>query len=99
MKEISTKELELRLAAGEQVAMIDVREPEEVAAGMISGAVHIPLMELPERFGELDRDTEYVLICRSGGRSTMAAEFLEGQGYDVVNMTGGMLDWQGETIA
>ncbi|WP_040225729.1 rhodanese-like domain-containing protein [Bhargavaea cecembensis] len=99
MKAISTEELEQRLEAGEELAMIDVREAEEVAAGMIPGAVHIPLMELPERFGELDRDTQYILICRSGGRSTMAAEFLEGQGFDVVNMTGGMLEWPGETIA
>ncbi|SIT88000.1 rhodanese-like domain-containing protein [Edaphobacillus lindanitolerans] len=99
MKEISTHELDQRLQAGEEFAMIDVREPEEVAAGMIAGAVHIPLMELPERFGELDRNREYVLICRSGGRSKMAAEFLEGQGFETVNMTGGMLEWPGETIA
>ncbi|MGM9919985.1 MAG: rhodanese-like domain-containing protein, partial [Bhargavaea sp.] len=61
MNEISTKDLEARLDAGEQPNMIDVREHEEVAAGMIPGAVHIPLMELPERLGELDADKEYII--------------------------------------
>ncbi|KZE37260.1 rhodanese [Bhargavaea cecembensis] len=99
MNEISTKDLEARLEAGEQPDMIDVREHEEVAAGMIPGAVHIPLMELPERLGELDEDKEYIIICRSGNRSSMACNFLGGNGYNVTNMTGGMLAWEGETIA
>jgi len=96
MKEITTAELEQKLENGETLHMIDVREDDEVAAGMIPGAIHIPLGEVPERLEELDKATPYILICRSGGRSGRAAEFLQAQGYDVTNMVGGMLNWQGE---
>lgn len=95
MKEITTAELQKKLENGETLHLIDVREDDEVAAGMIPGAVHIPLGEVPEHLDELDKITPYVIICRSGGRSGRAAEFLEAQGYDVTNMVGGMLDWQG----
>jgi rhodanese-related sulfurtransferase len=46
---------------------------------------------------ELDKSKEYTMVCRSGGRSGRAAQFLEGQGFKVINMTGGMLDWDGKT--
>ena len=95
MKEITASELETRLNSGEHIHMVDVREADEVATGKITGAVHIPLGEVPERLDELDKTKPYTLICRSGGRSGRAAEFLEEQGYDVTNMTGGMLSWQG----
>ncbi|MGG0668448.1 rhodanese-like domain-containing protein [Sporosarcina koreensis] len=95
MKEMTTVEVQQKLDNGETLHMIDVREDDEVAAGIIPGAIHIPLGEVPDRLEELDKATPYVLICRSGGRSGRAAEFLEAQGYDVTNMVGGMLDWQG----
>ena len=96
MKEITTTELQEKLENGETLHMIDVREDDEVATGIVPGAIHIPLGEIPERMAELDKATPYVLICRSGGRSGRAAEFLQAQGYDVTNMVGGMLDWHGE---
>lgn len=96
MKEMTTAELQQKLENGETLHLIDVREDDEVANGIIPGAVHIPLGEVPERMTELDKATPYVLICRSGGRSGRAAEFLEAQGYDVTNMVGGMLNWQGD---
>ncbi|WJY27046.1 MULTISPECIES: rhodanese-like domain-containing protein [Sporosarcina] len=95
MKEITAGELETKLEEGQQVNMIDVREADEIATGKITGAVHIPLGEIPARMEELDKSKPYTIICRSGGRSGRAAEFLEEQGYDVTNMTGGMLSWQG----
>ena len=95
MKEITASELEARLNDGQQVNMIDVRESDEIATGKITGAKHIPLGEVPARLDELDKSQPYTLICRSGGRSGRAAEFLEEEGYDVTNMTGGMLSWQG----
>jgi rhodanese-related sulfurtransferase len=71
---------------------IDVREPNEVAAGTLPGTVNIPLGELPTRIGELDPDRRVVLLCRSGGRSTTAARALTAAGFtDVVNLSGGML--------
>ncbi|KOP68840.1 hypothetical protein AMS62_29035 [Bacillus sp. FJAT-18019] len=96
MKEISPKEVEQKLADGQLLNIIDVRETEEVAEGKIPGAVNIPLGLIEFRKQDLDRFKEYVLVCRSGGRSGRAAEYLEGQGYRVVNMTGGMLAWEGK---
>ncbi|WP_432355975.1 rhodanese-like domain-containing protein [Sporosarcina sp. A2] len=95
MKEITASELEKQLSEGQKVNMVDVREADEIATGIIPGAIHIPLGEIPARLGELDTTKPYTLICRSGGRSGRAAEFLEGEGYDITNMTGGMLSWQG----
>ena len=77
---------------------IDVREPFEVAEGTIPGAVNIPLGQVPGRFDELDRGRRVVLLCRSGGRSGQAAEFLSGVGFtDVVNLVGGMLAYRDES--
>jgi rhodanese-related sulfurtransferase len=95
MKTITPKEVEERLRAGESLHIIDVREPEEVAAGKIPGAVNIPLGLIEFRMHELDKKKEYILVCRSGGRSGRAGEFLDSRGYRVVNMTGGMLAWEG----
>ncbi|MDH4169593.1 MAG: rhodanese-like domain-containing protein [Acidimicrobiia bacterium] len=79
-------------AIGEHGQLIDVREPTEVAAGTLPGAINIPLGELPQRLHELDRSRTVVLLCRSGGRSGKAAEFLVTEGFDdVVNLSGGML--------
>ncbi len=96
MKEITAKELEQKLAAGEKLNIVDVREAEEVAAGMIPGAEHIPLGEIPENLAELDIDEHYYMICRSGGRSGNACQYLVQNGYNVTNIAGGMLDWEGE---
>ncbi|MER2192731.1 MAG: rhodanese-like domain-containing protein [Solibacillus sp.] len=96
MKSITTTELQQKLAAGEALNLIDVREVGEVAEGHIPGAVNIPLGLLEFRMHELDKNKPYIMVCRSGGRSGQATAFLEAQGYDVTNMTGGMLEWAGE---
>ena len=71
---------------------IDVRQPEEVAAESLAGTVNIPLTELPERARDLDPEKRTLLLCRSGGRSTQAAEFLSAAGFvDVVNLDGGLV--------
>lgn len=81
-----------RSVVDDDTQFIDVREPNEVAAGTLSGAVNVPLSELPNRIGELDPKRRVVLLCRSGGRSTMAAQALTAAGFtDVVNLAGGML--------
>ncbi|MER1987191.1 MAG: rhodanese-like domain-containing protein [Solibacillus sp.] len=96
MKSITTTKLQQKLAAGEALNLIDVREVGEVAEGHIPGAVNIPLGLLEFRMHELDKNKPYIMVCRSGGRSGQATAFLEAQGYDVTNMTGGMLEWAGE---
>ncbi|MBO0992443.1 rhodanese-like domain-containing protein [Bacillus sp. SD088] len=97
IKTITPEELQKELEAGKQYNLIDVREEEEVAEGMISKAVHIPMGQIPEHLDELDPNKEYIMICRSGGRSGRTCEYLNEQGYKVTNMVGGMLKWQGET--
>jgi rhodanese-related sulfurtransferase len=73
--------------------ILDVREAEEWAAGHVDGATHVPLGEVPQRLGELpDADPLYV-ICRSGNRSGRAVAWLGRQGFETVNVSGGMRAW------
>ncbi len=76
-----------------ECALLDVRDAAEVAEGRIAGSTHIPLGQLAARTFELDRGRPVITVCRSGGRSSQAAEFLAAQGYDVANLTGGMTAW------
>lgn len=80
----------------DDAVMVDVREPHEWAAGHAPNAILIPLGDLPHRLDELpDTDPAPVAItCRSGNRSGRAVAWLSQQGFDVVNMDGGMLAWQ-----
>ncbi|WP_182199955.1 rhodanese-like domain-containing protein [Paraliobacillus salinarum] len=96
MKQISADALAEKLQNKENVNIIDVREDFEVAEGKIPEAIHIPLGEIEKRVNELDKNEHYYLVCRSGGRSGNACGFLDSQGFDVTNMTGGMLAWNGE---
>ena len=73
---------------------LDVREPNEWEAGHLEGSVPIPLMQLPERFGELPKDRRVIAVCQIGQRSELAARFLCDQGYDAHNLEGGMAQWQ-----
>ncbi|MCZ2259281.1 rhodanese-like domain-containing protein [Sporosarcina sp. G11-34] len=97
MKEITTTEVQELLNKGEQLNLVDVREADEVAEGIIPGAIHIPLGDVAARISEFDKSKAYVVICRSGGRSGRATEFLTEEGYDATNMVGGMLEWEGQT--
>lgn len=97
MKEITPVEVKELLESGEALNLVDVREADEVAEGIIPGAIHIPLGEVAERMSQFDKSKPYIIICRSGGRSGRATAFLEEQGYDVTNMAGGMLEWDGAT--
>jgi rhodanese-related sulfurtransferase len=74
--------------------VVDVRLPEErVEDGVIAGDVHIELMELSERAGEIDPQRPALVYCRSGSRSAMAVAALRTAGYDAHNLAGGMLAW------
>lgn len=96
MKEVTAKEVQQRLANGEKLNLIDVREVDEVQAVHIPGITHIPLGLLEFRTHELDKNIPYIMVCRSGGRSGQATKYLQSQGFDVTNMTGGMLSWEGK---
>ena len=73
--------------------ILDVREDYEWVAGHAEGAVHIPLEQLPARLYDLDPDDDLYVICRTGGRSFRAAQWLVGQGYSAMNVAGGMDQW------
>lgn len=96
MKEIAAKEVQQALANGQMLKIIDVREVDEVQAGHIPGVMNMPLGLLEFRMHELNKNEPYIIVCRSGARSGRATQFLESQGFDVANMIGGMLAWEGE---
>ena len=77
----------------EGVQLVDVRADHEWEAGRIAGATHLPLAELAQRAGEIDKDRPVVLYCRGGNRSTMAAAALAEAGYDAAKMTEGIVGW------
>jgi rhodanese-related sulfurtransferase len=90
---ISVEELKRRKDAGEDVFVLDVREPHEYQICNINGYL-IPLGDLPKRVSELDSSREIVAQCRSGVRSAKAVEFLRQAGFTKVrNLTGGILAW------
>lgn len=97
VKKISTDEVLKRMKQNEKLQLIDVRTKDEVDNGKIPGVRHIPLHELPARMHEIDKDKECILVCRSGNRSGKAAKLLKANGFNAINMTGGMLGWKGKT--
>jgi sulfur-carrier protein adenylyltransferase/sulfurtransferase len=94
--QITVKELKRRIDAGEDVQLIDVREPYEYQIAQIGGKL-IPQNDVPQRLAEIDREREVVVHCRSGARSQRIAEFLKQSGYPrVANVAGGILAWSDE---
>ncbi|WP_373893116.1 rhodanese-like domain-containing protein [Virgibacillus natechei] len=98
INEMEPTELESRMKKDNDLVVIDVREDEEVAQGMIEDAKHIPLDQIPLSKDDLDQSKHYVFVCRSGRRSMTAASFMDEQGYKVSSMAGGMLKWEGEVV-
>jgi rhodanese-related sulfurtransferase len=96
-QDITPTELNERIARGEEIVLIDVREPYEWSAGHIESAQHIPMQQIPGRLAEIPRDAEVVMICRSGGRSGQVQQYLRQQGFtNVKNLIGGMQRWARE---
>ncbi len=94
--QITVSELKQRIDAGEDLFILDVREPFEYQIANIGGKL-IPQGEVPQRLAEIDRDREIIVQCKSGGRSQRIAEFLKQAGYPkVVNLSGGITAWSNE---
>jgi adenylyltransferase/sulfurtransferase len=94
MAEITAQELKRRLDSGEDLFILDVRNPPEFQICRIPGSTLLPLPELPQRLGELDRNREMVVHCKSGMRSAKAIAFLSQQGFaKLTNLQGGILAW------
>ena len=91
---ITVEELKAKRDRGVGFTLVDVREPNEWAISDLPGSMKIPLGTLPGRVGEIPRDSEVVVYCRTGGRSANAVEFLRARGYDkALNLAGGINRW------
>lgn len=88
---VTIADLAAATAAGELV--IDVREPEEYAAGHVPGALLVPMATLPGRLAELPTDRPVYVVCAVGARSEYAARWLVAQGIDARTVDGGTADW------
>lgn len=91
MREVTVEDAAGLIEGG--AAAIDVREPEEYAAGHVPGAVNIPMGQLHRRLGELDRARRQVVVCRSGNRSDAMTDVLLAHGFEASNMLGGTVAW------
>lgn len=89
--EIDVHELANRLDGG--AVVVDVREPQEYVEGHVPSSRLVPLSELAERADEIPDDTTVLVVCKVGGRSARACEYLAGIGRDVVNVAGGTMAW------
>ncbi len=91
---LTSKELKAELDRGENVVIVDVREPQEFQINRLPGSILIPLGDLPKRYVELDPNANLVMQCKSGMRSAKAQDFLRSKGFTRVrNLTGGVLGW------
>ena len=98
MQGITASELKARMDAGEDIQLIDVRQPDEYAFAKIDGAKLIPLGEIMSRMNELDENRETVIHCKMGGRSGRAIEALQQAGFkgNLINLIGGITAWSNE---
>jgi rhodanese-related sulfurtransferase/TusA-related sulfurtransferase len=95
---VNNDELEMKLDASENIVVLDVREAAEYAFNHIPNAISIPLGELEQRLGELEKENEIYVVCRTGSRSDLAAQKLVEKGYTkVINVIPGMSQWSGKT--
>jgi len=90
MKSISVDEL---AALGEDAVVVDVREEDEFAEARIEGARNVPLSRLTTSLNDVPAAHPLYVMCAAGGRSAQATSFLEGQGFDAVNVLGGINEW------
>ena len=93
MKEI-TFDAFYQLYQNGQLSLVDVREVEEFDALHLEGARNLPLSRLPDIYDQLDKDQSHYVICKSGMRSARACQFLAEQGYEVINVQGGMMAFE-----
>jgi rhodanese-related sulfurtransferase len=91
--EIDAHTLREQLARGDDIVLLDVREPDEVAEWAFPDALHIPLGQLGSRTGELPADRRLVVVCHAGVRSAAAADALSKAGWPAESLAGGAVAW------
>jgi len=95
MKSITVKELH-KLMNNEQIILVDVREKGERVMASIRGSTHVPMTAIPYQLEIFNKDEPIYLFCHSGVRSAQACLYLEQQGFDSVNIIGGIQAWSTE---
>jgi len=94
MREISVQDLHARLEAGDQVVLLDVREPWEHNLCALPNSHHAPMQQIPAAISSLDPEKEVIVYCHTGVRSLHVGKFLEHNGFkNVVNLRGGIAAW------
>lgn len=98
MQEITVTELKQKMDDGEEIQLIDVRQPDEYAFAKIEGAKLIPLGDILKRMDEIDETKETVVHCKMGGRSAKAIEAMQQAGFkgELKNLKGGITAWSDE---
>lgn len=98
MQEISATELKQKIDSGDDIQIIDVRQPDEHDFAKIPGAKLIPLGEVVSRMSEIDPAKDAVIHCKMGGRSAKAIEALSAAGFsgNLINLRGGITAWSNE---
>ena len=92
--ELDATELQKKLENGSSPIIIDVREDFELEISKIEGSLHIPMNQIPNRINELNPENDYVIMCRTGVRSSQICEFLSNQNFrSIANLSGGINEW------
>lgn len=94
--EISAIELKDKLDKGDDLVILDIREPHELQISKLDNTLHIPIREIESRLTELEeyKDKDIVVYCRTGRRSEQCTEFLQAKGFSkAINLTGGIHAW------
>ncbi len=92
IKQISVRELNNELSL-RKIKLIDVREDDEFAICNIDSSIHVPMNKVPSSIDQLDKNTKYAIMCHSGVRSHNVCFYLQNQGFEVVNVQGGIHEW------
>ena len=93
MKSITVQELHKLINNNKNISLVDVREKSERVMASIKGSIHVPMMAIPHQLELFNKDEPIYLFCHSGVRSAQACLYLEQQGFDSVNIIGGIQAW------
>lgn len=94
VKQLTVEEASERLHRGDDMIVLDVREPSELRIAALPGTTHIPMNDIPARAEELPKDKDIVVMCHHGMRSMQVALYLERQGFErLYNLAGGIDAW------
>ena len=90
--EVEVLELK-KMLKNNEVVLLDVREPYEIEICNVKGSLFIPMNEIPQNIGQLDKEKRYAVMCHSGVRSLYVSNYLNSLGYSTLNVTGGIERW------